>query len=41
MGNAFKIFLLGLALAGVASLLGRPSLRRPARQDDAVTPAPS
>lgn len=40
MGNAFKIFLLGLGLAGMAAYLGRRSATRLPMQDDAGNPAP-
>lgn len=41
MSTAFKIFLLGIAVSGLAIVLGaRSSTATPAMQDDAGNPAP-
>lgn len=40
MGNAFKIFLLGVGLAGLAAYLGRRVSTRLPMQDDAGNPVP-
>lgn len=40
MGKAFRIFMLGVTLAGITALVGRRVGRGPAMQDDAGNPAP-
>lgn len=40
MGTALKIFLAGVALAGMTTLLMRQGGRGPVMQDDAGNPAP-